>query len=275
MTIIQTIILAIVQGITELFPISSVGHSVITPYVFGWKLDPLFLKENFLPFVVMMHLGTSIALIVYFRKDWAEVITSVFGSGKNSKKIVMLIIIGTLPAAIIGFVFEKKFLDIFSNVRYAAIFLIINGILLYVGENSTRRGRKSIENLNYRQAAVIGLFQSLALIPGFSRSGASMTAGFWMGLKHEASAKFSMLLATPIIAGAGILEVPKLFKPANRAILGYSIIGGIVAAIVASISITLMMKWFHKKEVNAMRPFSYYCAGLGVVVLVSSFFIAH
>ena len=271
MTIIQTIILAIVQGITELFPISSVGHSVITPYVFGWKLDPLFLKENFLHFVVMMHLGTSVALIIYFRKDWADLIKSVFSNGKNSKKIVMLIIIGTLPAAIIGFVFETKFLDIFSNVRFAAIFLIVNGILLYFGESSTRRGRKSIENLNFRQAAVIGLFQSLALIPGFSRSGASMTAGFWMGLKHEASAKFSMLLATPIIAGAGILEAPKLFKPANKALLGYSLIGGFVAAVVALITITLMMKWFNKKEVNAMRPFSYYCWGLGAIVLVSSF----
>ncbi len=271
MNIIQTIILAIVQGVTELFPISSVGHSVITPYIFGWKLAPTFLKENFLPFVVMMHLGTTIALLIYFWRDWAEVIKSIFDGKKSSKKLLILIIVGTLPAAIIGFVFEKKFNSIFSSVMGASFFLIINGFLLFFGEKAKSKGKKEIEDLTYKEAAVVGLFQSLALIPGFSRSGSSMTAGFWVGLKHEASAKFSMLLATPIIAGAAVLEIHKLFTPQNRALLQTSIIGGAVAGVCALISVTLLMKWFNKKEVNAMGPFAIYCWLLGGLVLISNF----
>lgn len=270
MTIIQTLILAIVQGITELFPISSAGHSVLTPYVLGWKLDPVFLKENFLPFVVMMHLGTSIALFIFFWKDWKEIIKSIFDS-KNSKKLLFLIIVGTIPAAIIGFIFEKKLTALFGSALVASIFLIVNGVILFVGESTASKGKKDIEDLSYSQAAIIGLFQSLALIPGFSRSGASMTAGFGMGLKHEESARFSMLLATPIIGGAAILEVPKLFKAANRPLLHTSIIGGIAAGICALISVTILMRWFNKKEVNAMRPFSFYCWIVGGLILISHF----
>lgn len=269
MNLIQTIILAIVQGISELFPISSVAHSVITPYVFGWKLDPAFLKENFLSFVVMMHLGTTIALFLFFREDWINIIKSIFNS-KDSKKLLLLIIIGSLPAAILGLIFEKKLTTIFSNVTIAATFLIFNGILLYFGEKRRSKGNKEIEDLTYGQAAIVGLFQALALIPGFSRSGSSMTAGFWMDLKHEESAKFSMLLATPIIAGAGIMEVPKILKSHVPGLLQISIVGGVVAGIFAFISVLLMMKWFKKKEINAMRPFAFYCWTVGILVLASN-----
>ncbi|WP_026881440.1 undecaprenyl-diphosphate phosphatase [Clostridium akagii] len=270
MTILQTVILAIVQGITELFPISSAGHSVLTPYVFRWNLNPVFLKEKFLPLVVMMHLGTSIALFIFFWKDWKGIIKSIFTS-RDSKKLLFLIIVGTIPAAIIGFVFEAKFTVLFGSALVASIFLILNGVLLFVGESAASKGKKDIEDLSYRQATVIGLFQSLALIPGFSRSGASITAGFWMGLKHEESARFSMLLATPIIAGASILEIPKLFKPANRPLLQIGIIGGIAAGICALISVNILMRWFNKKEINAMRPFSYYCWIVGGLILISHF----
>jgi undecaprenyl-diphosphatase len=266
MNIIQTIILAIVQGITELFPISSVAHSVLTPYVFGWKLDPSFLKENFLPFVVMMHLGTTVALLIFFRKDWIDIIKSIFSS-KDSKKLLFLIFVGTLPAALLGAIFEKRLTDVFSSVTVAATFLIFNGLLLYFGEKIKSKGTKDIEDLSYGQAAIVGLFQSLALIPGFSRSGSSMTAGFWMGLKHEESARFSMLLATPIIAGAGVLEVPKLIKSGNIALLQTSFVGGLIAGIFAFISVLILMRWFKKKEVNAMKPFAYYCWIVGLIVL--------
>jgi len=268
MTIIQTIILAIVQGVTELFPISSVAHSVFTPYIFGWKLSPEFLKVSFLPFVVMMHLGTTVALLIFFRDDWVEIIKSIFNS-KDSKKLLLLIIVGSIPAAIIGVVLEKRLTNVFSSVTVASTFLIFNGILLYLGEKMHSRGTKNIEDLSYGQAAVVGLFQSLALIPGFSRSGSSMTAGFWMGLKHEESARFSMLLATPIIAGAGILEVPKLIKSTSHDLLQTSLIGGIVAGIFAFISVYILMTWFKKKEINAMRPFAYYCWIAGILILGS------
>jgi undecaprenyl-diphosphatase len=266
MNIIQTIILAIVQGITELFPISSVAHSVLTPYVFGWKLDPVFLKKNFLPFVVMMHLGTTVALLIFFKQDWLDIIKSIFNS-KNSKKLLFLIVVGTVPATLLGLIFEKKLTQIFSSITMAATFLIFNGVLLYWGERTKSKGTKDIEDLSYGQAVVVGLFQSLALIPGFSRSGASMTAGFWMGLKHEESARFSMLLATPIIAGAGILELPKLLKPGTQGLLQTSLLGGVVAGIFAFISVLILMRWFKKKEINAMRPFAYYCWIVGILIL--------
>ncbi|MFL0195414.1 undecaprenyl-diphosphate phosphatase [Clostridium sp. WILCCON 0269] len=267
MTILQTIILAIIQGITELFPISSVAHSVLTPYILGWKLSPQFLKVNFLPFVVMMHLGTTVALLIFFRQDWIDIIKSIFNS-RNSKKLLGLILVGTLPATVIGFVFEKKLMSLFSNISITAAFLILNGILLYFGEKMHSKGKKEIEDLTYGEAAIVGFFQSLALIPGFSRSGASMTAGFWMGLEHEESARFSMLLATPIIAGAGILEVPKIIKSGTQGLLQMSILGGVVAGIFAFISVLLLMRWFKKKEINAMLPFSYYCWIVGIAVLI-------
>ena len=271
MNIIQTIILAMVQGLTEPFPISSVAHSVFTPYIFGWKLNPVFLKVNFLAVIVMMHIGTTIALLIFFRKDWIEIIKSLFNS-KDSKKLLFLIIVGTIPAAILGAIIEKRLTSIYSSVTIAATFLILNGLLLYIGEKIHSNGTKDIEDLSYKQAAIVGLFQSFALIPGFSRSGSSMTAGFWMGLKHEESARFSMLLATPIIAGAGILEIPKLLKSTSAGLLKTSLIGGVVAGIFALISVYILMKWFKKKEINAMRPFAYYCWIVGLLMLGSRLF---
>jgi undecaprenyl-diphosphatase len=266
LNILQTIILSIVQGITELFPISSVAHGVLTPYVFHWNLDQEFLKVHFLPFVVMLHLGTAVALLLFFWREWVDIIKSLF---TGSKKVLVLVIVATLPAAIIGLVLEKPLTNLFSNVTTASIFLIVNGFFLYFGEKLRSRGTKEIEDLTIKEAAIIGLFQSLALIPGFSRSGSSMTAGFWSGLKHEASARFSMLLATPIIAGASILEVPKILKSHTPGLMQTSLIGGVVAGVFAFLSVWILMKWFKKKEINAMRPFAYYCWIVGAIVLIT------
>lgn len=272
MDFFQTVIFAIIQGITELFPISSVAHGVLTPYVFHWNLDDQFLKENFLPYVVMLHLGTAIALLVFFRTEWMKFLSSLFVKGdEQSKKVFGKLIVATLPAALIGAVLEKPLRHLFSNVAFTALFLIINGIILYIGEKSANRGTKEIHDLSLKQAFVVGLFQALALIPGFSRSGGSMTAGFWMGLKHEAAAKFSMLLATPIILGAGILEVPKLMKSGVGGLLQMSLLGGILSGVFAYLSVWFLMKWFKKHEFNAMRPFAYYCWGVGILVIITYF----
>lgn len=272
MDLLQTIIFAIIQGITELFPISSVAHGVLTPYVFHWNLDPEFLKEHFLPYVVMLHLGTALALLLFFRNEWIDIIRSIFdGRQKNARRLLVLIVVATIPAGVIGVVFEKPLRHIFSNVTSAAIFLILNGLFLYFGEKLRSRGTKDINDLTYRQAIVVGLFQSLALIPGFSRSGASMVAGFWMGLKHEAAARFSMLLATPVILGASVLEVPKLAKSGIHGLFQTSLIGGLLAGVFAYVSVWILMKWFKKHEIDAMRPFAYYCWGVGVVILLSRF----
>lgn len=273
MSLLQTIIFAIVQGISELFPISSVAHGVLTPYFFHWSLDPQFLKEHFLPFLVMLHLGTAVALLLYFGTEWTKIVASLFTKDKEAKKILLLIIAGTIPAALIGLVLEKMLRGMFSNVSSAAFFLFINGFLLYWGEKSRGRGHKNINDLSYKQAAIIGFFQSLALVPGFSRSGATMTAGFWMGLKHQESVRFSMLLATPIIIGAGILEVPKLMHTGMGDLLQISLIGGVISGIAAFLSVWVLMKWFHTNEISAMRPFAWYCWIVGAGVFISQFFL--
>ncbi|MDR3600445.1 MAG: undecaprenyl-diphosphate phosphatase [Desulfosporosinus sp.] len=270
MSFFQTFIIAIVQGITELFPVSSVAHSVLTPYIFHWNLDPQFLKVNFLPFMVMLHLGTALALFTYFGREWIDIVKSVFDSRqRNSRRLLKLIIIGSIPAGLIGVILEKPLTNIFSNVTSASIFLIVNGCLLFFGEKMRRHGTRGIKDLSYRQAFVIGLFQSLALVPGFSRSGASMTAGFMAGLKHEEAARFSMLLATPIIIGASLLEIPKLFKSGVHGLLQMSLAGGLLAGIFAYISVWILMRWFKKNEISAMRPFAYYCWIVGGIILLT------
>lgn len=272
MTIFQTVVFALIQGLSELFPVSSVAHGVLTPYIFGWSLDPEFLKEHFMPFVVMLHLGTAVALLIFFGSEWISIIQSLFTGNSKYRRLLKLIIAGTVPAAVIGFIFEKTIRHMFSDVTNAAAFLVINGFLLYWGEKLRNRGRKEIEELSYGQAAVVGLFQSLALIPGFSRSGASMTAGFWMGLKHEASVRFSLLLATPIIVGAAILEIPKLIHTNVAGLFAISLTGGVISGIAAFISVWLLMRWFHTNEITAMRPFAIYCWLLGGGIVISKLF---
>lgn len=272
MTIFQTLIFAIIQGLTELFPISSVAHGVFTPYVFHWNLTPEFLKTNFLPYVVMLHLGTALALLIFFRKEWIAIIKSLFDVRKrDSRKLLLALIVGSIPAAVIGLALEKPLTKLFSSVTFASSFLIVNGFLLYFGEKARGKGTKEITDLNYGQAFIVGMFQSLALIPGFSRSGSSMVAGFWMGLKHEAAARFSMLLATPVILGANLLEIPKIAKSGVHGLMQMSLLGGLLSGIFAYISVWVLMTWFKKKEIDAMRPFAYYCWAVGIVLLVSTF----
>lgn len=271
MTIFQTIAFAIVQGITELFPISSVAHGVLTPYFFHWNLDPNFLKEHFLPFLVMLHLGTAVALLLFFGTEWIRIIASLFKADQENRKLLYLILVGCIPAGLIGITLEKPLRMMFSSVSSAAFFLIVNGFLLYWGEKMRGQGRKQIRDLSYKEAAVIGLFQALALVPGFSRSGATMTAGFWAGLQHAEAARFSMLLATPIIIGAGIVEVPRLMHTGLGDLLQVSLAGGVASGIAAYISVWALMKWFHTNEISAMRPFAWYCWLVGILVLGSYF----
>ncbi len=269
MTTLQALLFAIVQAITELFPVSSVAHGVLTPFAFGWTLSPTFLKEHFLPFVVMLHLGTATALLIYFWRDWWSFFRALFGpDARGARRTLFLLVAATIPPAILGLVFEKALRGIFASVTSAAVFLIVNGVLLVVGERMRGRGKRDIPELSYVQAIAIGLAQSLALVPGFSRSGSSMVAGFWAGLKHEAAARFSMLLATPIIAGAGILEVPKLLRSATPELVQTAVIGGVASGIFAFFAVWALMRWFRQHEVDAMWPFAIYCWAVGATVLV-------
>lgn len=269
----QTIILALVQGLAEPFPISSLAHGVLTPFLLHWQLDQAFLKENFLPVMVMLHLGTAVALLLYFGSEWTRIIPALFTKDQENRRLLYLILVGCVPAGLIGLVLEKPIRHMFSDVTSAAFFLLLNGLMLYFGEKLRHRGQKNILDLSYAQAAVVGLFQALALIPGFSRSGATMTAGFWVGLRHEESARYSMLLATPIIFGAGLVEVPKLLHAGLGGLFGVSLLGGVTAGVAGFVSVWILMHWFHVNEVTAMRPFAWYCWLMGAGVLISQFIL--
>ena len=240
MTLLQSLIIAVLQGATELFPVSSLGHAVILPHLLGWDIDQK--APAFLPFLVVLHLGTAVALLAYFWRDWFGFARAVFGRGesaavKRERKIFWLVCAATLPAVILGFVLEHKLRDVFGTPVLAAGFLVINGFILYVGERIKHAGSKSLDQVGFKAALVIGACQALALIPGISRSGATMVGGILAGLTHKEAARFSFLLATPVIAGAGVLEVPKMLHAGFTYSLGMVGLAGVVAGITAYLSV--------------------------------------
>jgi undecaprenyl-diphosphatase len=264
MTDLQAIILAIVQGITELFPISSLAHAVLLPALLGWKVDEG--AEGFLPFLVVMHLGTALALILYFWRDWLSFATAVLvrrgPRAEAERRIFWRVVVATLPAVIVGFLLEKVLKQAFGAPVLAAGFLIANGVMLFVAERLKGRHERALSRLRWSDAAVIGCCQCLALIPGFSRSGATMAGGYLSGLNHEDAARFSFLTATPIILGAAVLEAPKLIKH-HDSFSGVAILAGAVAGVAAFLSTVLLMRWFKQPEVKGFDPFAIYCALAG------------
>jgi undecaprenyl-diphosphatase len=266
MTALQAIILAVVQGITELFPISSLGHAVILPALLGWTN----VDENgpgFLPFLVVMHLGTAAALLLYFWRSWVDFATAILvrrgPKAQGERRVFWRVVVATIPAVIVGFFFEKQLTRGFGAPVLAAGFLIANGVMLFAAER-LRRGRhdRALARLRWADAVIIGLCQCLALIPGFSRSGATMAGGYLAGLDHEDAARFSFLTATPVILGAGVLEVPKLLH-AHDKVTGLAIVAGVVAGVAAFLSTVLLMRWFRQTDVRGFDPFALYCALAG------------
>ena len=268
----QAIVLAVVQGVTELFPVSSLGHAVILPHLFGWTIDQN--APTFLPFLVMLHVGTALALLLYFWRDWWLLLSSLLDRQSNGPKsearhVLLLLVLGTIPAGLVGLILRNRLADLFADFHVAAIFLILNGVLLAFGEFLRRRaGSAQLATLKPWHAIVIGTSQVIALLPGFSRSGATMTGGLLVGLEHQSAARFSFLLATPIILAAGVLEVPKLLQPEARAALGPALLGGVIAGVLAYLSTAVLMRYFKQQEVNALLPFAAYCVLLGLVALI-------
>jgi undecaprenyl-diphosphatase len=271
MDTLQAVIIAILQGATELFPVSSLGHAVVLPALLHWDIDQR--SPEFLPFLVMLHLGTATALLVYFWRDWWALFTGVIGVGgahqvKESRRVFLLVVIATIPAVILGFLLEKFFRSLFGSPVVAASFLIVNGVLLLVGERIRGRARRDLSTLRPIDALVIGFWQCTALIPGISRSGATIVGGLTRGINHEGAAHFSFLIATPIILGATVLEVPKLLhESVSRHVLVTSILAAIVAGITAWLSTAFLMRYFRTNDAMALNPFAYYClvAGAGAL----------
>ena len=265
--------LAILQGVSELFPISSLGHTVILPALFRWSLDQH--APSFLPFVVVLHVGTAAALLVYFWRDWLFVLHGFVGGAGDpgeaaaARRQLGLIIIATLPAVAIGFVAEKAVRGLFASPFVAALFLIANGFLLLFGDRLRDRGssdRHRLRTLGWRGALAIGFWQCLAFIPGISRSGAAMVGALFAGMHHEDSAHFSFLIATPIIAGAAALEVPKLARLPGHGLSGLAIGAGIVAGVTAYVSVAFLMRYFRRHNLDdALVPFAIYCWAAGAL----------
>jgi len=217
MSVVQALWLAVLQGFSELFPISSIGHTVLVPKLLGWNIDQQ--SRTFLPFLVTLHLGTAAALLLFFWRDWLALVSALLRSVMRGKltsdpdeHLAWMVVFGTIPTGIIGLFLETPLRRLFAAPIVAAVFLIVNGFIMFFGER-LRRGAppsQGLDSISWRTAVRIGFVQSAALVPGISRSGTTIVAGLLAGLKHEAAARFSFLLATPIILAAGLLEVPVL-----------------------------------------------------------------
>jgi undecaprenyl-diphosphatase len=285
----QAIVLGILQGITELFPISSLGHTVLFPTLFGWNdlVHAQSQKESFwLAFVVMLHVGSAIGLLIYYRRDWVEIIGAFFRTlGKRraetaNERLAWLIIIASIPAGVIGLVFEKELRTLTAKPEVAAIFLMVNGLLLFVFERVRKRGEvrelairegakpdgaRVLETLEYREALVVGFAQSTALVAGISRDGVTMGTGVARGLDHSDSARFAFLLATPIILAAGIFKLPDLLGHLGDGIRGQALVAMAVAAITAVFTVAFLVKYF---KTRTLVPFGVYCVLFGLFMFI-------
>ena len=270
MDTVQALIIAIVQGATELFPVSSLGHAVILPAVLNWRMDEQ--SAAFLPFLVMLHVGTAVALLGYFWRDWLALALGVLGlanvhTRQESRRVFVLLVVATIPAVVLGGLLEHFLRSLFASAVIAAAFLAVNGVVLLFGEAlKGREATKSLSQLTILDAFIIGCWQCLALIPGISRSGSTMVGGILRGISHEDSAHFSFLIAIPVIVGATVLEVPKLMHAGMPAgTMALSAICAVVAGITALLSTMFLMHYFRGNDKWALHPFAYYCILVGLV----------
>lgn len=202
MPVLHAIILGCIQGFTEVLPISSSAHLFIFPWLFKWHYQGL-------SFDVALHMGTALAFIIYFFKDWLEIISSAFKKGKDRSNLFFYIAAGTIPAAFAGLLLEKKAEIVFRSPLLIAGMLAAFAVILWLADNFGRK-EKPIEQVGLKSAIQIGIAQAIAIIPGVSRSGITMTAGLFIGFSRQAAARFSFLLATPVIVAAGVLKLSRL-----------------------------------------------------------------
>ena len=292
MSLLHAIVISLLQGAFELFPVSSLGHSVLVPALLGWDewktSDPN--NASYVAFLVVLHLGTALALLTFFWRDWLKIITAVLRSiGRRefsddpAEHLGWLIVVGTIPAGILGFLFESPLKHLFGKPVLVAVFLVLNGGMMLVGERLRRRQRVAqpvmaggdggvatmergtqIADVGIKEGIAVGTAQAIALFPGFSRSGATITGGLLVGLRHEDAARYSFMLATPIILAAGALEVPKLFAKDANIGLGVAALGFCISAVTAYLAVRFLVRYF---ETERLDPFGYYCIAFGLFCL--------
>jgi undecaprenyl-diphosphatase len=276
----QAIVLGFLQGISELFPVSSLGHSVVLTGLLGWGIH--LNDEFFLVFLVATHFATALVLFAFYWRDWVRIISGLFRSlaereirdSDPDAKLAWLLVVGTIPAGMLGLLFEEPLRRLFVAPKLAAGVLAANGVLLFLGEGLRKRaqeenresdGDRRIARLGWFEAAKVGVLQVLALIPGFSRTGATLAGSLWVGLSHEDALRFSFLLATPIIGAAALLKLPDLLTVAAGTVLGPAIIGAVCAAAGAYFSVRFLTRYF---QTNTLSPFAAYCLLAGVLAFV-------
>jgi undecaprenyl-diphosphatase len=283
-TLPQALFMGLLQGATELFPVSSLGHSVIIPSLLHWQFkqsDP-----TFVPFLVLLHLGTAGALLVLYRQQWIEIIRGFFTAAIRGRittepeRLSMLLLTGTIPAGILGVFLENRIKSLFASPYVAAGFLVVNGFLLLGFEVLRRRAERrasldsksraeqeesfaAAERISFRAAALIGACQALAFLPGISRSGVTIGGGLLAGLRHQEAARFSFLLATPVILAAGLVEVPQLF--ASDVPVGEYVAAAILSGLAAYASARFLLRYFRSGRLD---PYGWYCIAAGAVSLV-------
>jgi undecaprenyl-diphosphatase len=302
----EAIVVGLAQGVTELFPVSSLGHSVLIPALVGgrWARDlSVSAPESpYLAFIVGLHVATAVALIVFFRADWARMVRGFLTSVRDrsvstsDQRLAWLIVLATVPVGLTGLLLEHTFRTVLGKPVPAAIFLLANGCLLLLGERLRRTaptpapamagtagagpapestvnpGAAADERLGRvgpGTALLVGSAQALALLPGISRSGVAMVAGLVRGLSHEDAARFSFLLATPVILAAGVLKLPDLAGPLGAGIHGQVLVGSVVSGLAAYASVRWLTRWF---TTRTLTPFAVYCvlAGAGSLIALAA-----
>jgi len=275
----QGAMLGLLQGVSELFPVSSLGHSVILPKLVGWNIHQN--DKFFISFLVATHLATALVLLFFFRADWLRIIKGLGRSLRDrgiapddaDAKLGWLLVVGTIPAGILGLLLDQKLRSVFASAQSASIFLFVNGLLLFVAEALRRRAPETADDddtriarqVGWRDTTLVGSLQALALIPGISRSGVTMGGGLLVGLSHKDAARFAFLLATPIIGAAAVLKLPELAGPDGRGVRGPALVGALCSAVTAYLAIRFLMRFF---ETRTLVPFAVYCLAAGAACAI-------
>lgn len=284
LTYLEAIVVGAFQGVTELFPVSSLGHSVLIPALVGgrWAQDlSVSAPESpYLAFIVGLHVATALALLVFFWRDWVRILGGLVTSIRYrrvhtpAERLAWLIILATIPVGICGLLLEHLFRTVLGKPVPAASFLIANGVILYLGERLRRRAGRTdpadtpderLSRMSMGRGVLIGSAEILALLPGISRSGSTMVAGLLRGLSHEDAARFSFLLATPVILAAGALKIPDLTGPLGAGIHGPIIAGSVASFVSAYLAVRFLTRYFHTRT---LTPFAVYCGLAGTASLI-------
>ena len=278
----QAIIIGLIQGLTELFPISSLGHAILIPAWIGGSFKQFISEENdaYLLITIAMHLASSVALFLVFRKRWVGLIAGSYKAVKSKNyqstpfRVLGYIVIATIPVGVLGIALDDYFQDIFGKPQFSALFLTINGLILITAERLSKRDvlhefhdsdAEIDRRVNAKTALAIGFGQSLALFAGISRFGVTMSAGLIRKLNHSVASDFAFLLSLPVILGASVVKLPELFSTDTRLVLGQIFVGSIVSFFATYVSVTFLVRWFKTKT---LYPFAIYCLAFGIISMI-------